>query len=384
MRILLVEGSGRGFLNQYAHALALGLHEQGHEVDLVTGRRDELAGWSVPFRKRACLPDGITAWLCLAREVARWRPQVVHLQWVNNPWAALLFVRWARARGVHVVYTPHNLLPHRGRWLLMPAYRALYGAVDRIIARDRHIAWGLEELLGVANQQVVSIPGSPNLVAHPDAPRRAIEGLAAREEGEFRLLFFGHGCRRKGLRLLLRWLASRRWPCALHLVVAGEGVLASIAPEALEALSGRVKVSVISRYVEPEEVPELFAQADLLLMPYIKQCKSPLTDLAAGFGLPVLRSDRVEGAWFVEGRHGLTLPHDDPGAWIETLSLLAAERWRLEPLRDKLAKEESVPHAVSRLAQSHDALYRSLAPEHSAAPEASWGWGALKAGGEGV
>ena len=45
LRILLIEGSGRGFLSHYVHALALGLCEAGHTVRLVTGRRDELRGW---------------------------------------------------------------------------------------------------------------------------------------------------------------------------------------------------------------------------------------------------------------------------------------------------------------------------------------------------
>lgn len=382
MRVLLVEGSGRGFLNQYAHALALGLHQQGHETALITGWRDELAGWPVPFAKRTALPDGARAWLRLAREVVRRHAEVVHFQWVNNPLAALAFVQWARARGVRVVYTPHNILPHRRRWLTLPFYRALYAAVDCVVARDRHLAWGLEELLGVAAQKLVTLPGSPNLAAHPDAPRRAIGGLAPKKEGEFRLLFFGHGCRRKGLRPLLRWLASRRWPCPLHLVVAGEGVLSGVEPEELEALRDRVRVSVIERYVESDEVAELFAAADLLLLPYLKQCKSPLLDLAAGFALPVLRSDRVEGARFVEGRHGLTLPHDDGGAWVETLSLLAAERWRLEPLRHALSREESVPDAIARLAAGHDLLYRNLPDDP--ATEHRWEWGTLRTNREGL
>lgn len=79
MRILMVEGSGRGFLSHYAHALARGLLEAGHEVRLVTGRRDELGAWSVPFAKKACLSAGWRGWLCLAREVIAYRPQVVHL-----------------------------------------------------------------------------------------------------------------------------------------------------------------------------------------------------------------------------------------------------------------------------------------------------------------
>ena len=121
MRILMVEASGRGFLCHYAHALALGLHESGHEISLVTGLRDELEEWEAPFPKSSCLKSGWSGWRCLRQKVEEGQPQVIHLQWVNNPIQAILFLRWAKKKGVRVVYTPHNILPHRGRWLNMPA-----------------------------------------------------------------------------------------------------------------------------------------------------------------------------------------------------------------------------------------------------------------------
>ena len=89
MRILLVEGSGRGFLSQYSHALAMGLHGAGDHVRLMTGARDELADWQVPFEKRACLTDGLPGWWCLRRQVQEYRPDLVHLEWIDRPLVAL-------------------------------------------------------------------------------------------------------------------------------------------------------------------------------------------------------------------------------------------------------------------------------------------------------
>jgi glycosyltransferase involved in cell wall biosynthesis len=360
MRILLVEGSGRGFLSHYAHALALGLHEAGQQVRLVTGCRDELAAWEVPFAKTACLWKGWRGWLCLVRKVAQHRPHVVHLQWVDKPVAAQLFTTWAQRRGVRVVYTPHNILPHRGRWLTMPAFRALYRRVDRVVARDHHIAWGLEEILGVPKIRLALLPGSPNLIAHSEAPRAVLKELPPKRNGEFRLLYFGHGSERKGLAHLLRALMSRRWRDTLHLIIAGEGVLAGVDGDSLRRLEQHARVTVINRYIEPAEVASLFTSAELLVMPYVKLCKSPLTDLAAAFRLPVLRSNRVQAAYFSEGVHGITIPQGDTRALSVELARLVEQPALLAPLRRSLAQQETLNTAIRRLSAAHARLYDEL------------------------
>lgn len=358
MRILIVEGSGRGFLCQYSHALALGLHQAGEAVRLLTGARDELADWSVPFDKRACLADGLAGWSCLYRQVRDDRPDVVHLQWINRPLAALTFLHWARARGIAVIYTPHNILPHERRWLSLPLFRALYRRIDRVVARDRHMGWALEELLDTPQERLAHLPGSPNPMALDGFPARACPELTkTRGNDELRLLFFGHGSARKGLDGLLAVLVARPWPAHLHLVVAGEGVLTGIDPALLAAARARLRISVIDRYLRPSEVKHLFSTGDLLIMPYRKRCKSPLTDLAAAFGVPVLRSDRVQGTGFREGWQGLTYPHDEPDRLSALLLGLVEDRAALAALRGPC---EPVRVAMTRLAEGHRLLYREV------------------------
>ena len=370
-RILLIEGSGRGFLSHYVHALALGLHEAGHTVRLVTGCRDELRGWPVPFAKGACLDKGVSGWACLAREVRTFRPDVVHFQWMNDPFVGRLFIAWLHARGIGVAYTPHNLLPHRGRWLSMPVFGYFYRCVDRIVARDPHMVWAGEELLSIAPQQMVQLPGSPNLIAHPLAPQREPPELSPKTTGEVRVLFFGHGCRRKGLATLLDALAGSDWPKTVRVVLAGDGVLRGADPITLAAAEHRARLTVIDRYVRPDEVGALFRAADLLVMPYLKLCKSPIVDLAAAFGLPVLRTDRVEGTRFRDGTHGLTVPHGDALALREAIATLTTKPERILALKAALGREEPVAAATARLAAGHARMYADLMAERSRGGAAS-------------
>jgi glycosyltransferase involved in cell wall biosynthesis len=373
-RILIVEGSGRGFLSHYAHALALGLHERGHQVRLITATCDELAGWQAPFARKAILRPGLAGWLTLRRDVRDFNPQVLHFQWLSDPISAAVFVHWAQRRGAVALYTPHNLLPHRGRWVTMPLFRRLYRAFDRVVVRDSSMRWAASEFLDLDPDRMSMALGSPNIIAHPQAPRQLPPELAPRRAGEIRVLHFGHGNPRKGLGPLLGALAQMPCPPALHLVLAGAGVARGLAPEVLAAVRGKLRLSVIDRYLAPEETGALFAEADLLTMPYTKLCRSPILDLAAAFATPVLRTARVEATEFDEGQHGITIAGGDFAGFATALTSLAAAPARLRAMRAALQRGPGFATRVDQLAATHDAIYARAvldraARRHGKAPQ---------------
>lgn len=356
-RILIVEGSGRGFLSHYAHALALGLHQRGHHVRLVTASHDELADWPAPFERSANLRPGIAGWLTLMREVRAFAPSVVHLQWLSNPVSAAAFVHWAQRQGAVVLYTPHNLLPHRGRWMTMPLFRRLYRVFDRIVVRDTNMRWAANEILDVDLDRMSMALGSPNIIASPNAPRRLPAEAEPRRPGEIRALHFGHGNPRKGLEPLLRALARIDCPESLHLMLAGAGVARDIAPEVMKTARAKLRISIIDRYLAPDEIGGLFEQTDLVSMPYSKLCRSPILDLAAAFRKPVLRTARVEATRFVEGHHGWTIESGDFMAFGVTLACLAAAPDHLSTLQRALAADTGFDAEMNALAALHSDIY---------------------------
>ncbi|MCR4378102.1 MAG: glycosyltransferase family 4 protein [Rhodospirillales bacterium] len=355
-RVVVIEGSGRGFLCQYAHALVLGLHALGQDVTLIMGRRDELADFPIGVPKERCNLPGTWGWFCLSLRMLRMRPDIVHIQWIDRPLLAYLFIKLVQVLGSKVVYTPHNILPHRLRWLSTPLYRLVYHAVDRVVARDTNIAWGLEELMALPERRVSHVPGSPNLMAHPEVRGDELLGLPVRMDGEFRMLFFGHGSSRKGLAQLLDAVSATDWPEQAHLVVAGEGVAREVS-EQFAKVPSKMRVTVIDRYVPPRAVSTLFRSSDVLLMPYQKQCKSPLLDLAAAFCVPALRTDRVEGSNFVEGRHGRTIAHDQFSAFVQAMKEWCGNPCLLEPMRDTLTKDAGLEQTCRALAERHVFMY---------------------------
>lgn len=362
-RVVVVEGSGRGFLCQYAHALVLGLHNLGSDVILIMGRRDELADFPVGVPKERCNLPGLWGWLCLSFRMLTLRPDIVHIQWVDRPLFALLFVKFVQGLGAKVVYTPHNILPHRFRWLSAPLYRRLYHSVDKVVARDTNIAWGLEELLALSERSIRHIPGSPNLMAHPDVRGDVLHELPDKGDGEVRLLFFGHGSSRKGLGALLDEMSQETWPEHVHLIVAGEEVSRGVSEQQWTKARMAARITVIDRYIPPRSVSTLFRGADVLLMPYQKQCKSPLLDLASSFCVPVLKSDRVEGARFDEGRHGRTVAHNQLDYFIGVLMNWVITPSLIKVMQDHLEGMESLEQSCHDLAHRHGTLYADLIGE---------------------
>jgi len=360
MRILLVEGTGKGFLAHYSLALALGLAERGDEVRLLAPTDGEFKHTMLPVDVCFRLKSGAAAWQQLRKEVAAYRPDIVHLQWVGHPLAALRLVRYCRRQGVRVLYTPHNLLPHRYRWLTQPLYAWLYQALDAIVARDSHIAWGLQELLDIPRDRSQLIPGSPNLLASEQLPSQLPAELATGAAGAVRLLQFGYGGRKKGTRALLEALLALPHTDHLQLILAGQGVLKDVPQSLADAARQRMRLTVIDRYIPATEVASIFSFSDLLLMPYQVQCDSPLIDLARALETPVLRSDRVSHPDFREGVDGYTFRAGTPAELERHLALLLEAPQQLAALRQQARGRQTERQLLARLVTQHHALYGRL------------------------
>jgi glycosyltransferase involved in cell wall biosynthesis len=253
-----------------------------------------------------------------------------------------------KQRAKRTVVLVHNILPHERRagdialtrTLLRRAGSALVHS-DAQAAQARTLAPALD---------VVVAPMPPHLPATPPAPQRAAtspskcgnhphrsgwlpqpsgpaaggggpaagggraaggSGGAGSAGGGVRLLFFGIVRRYKGLDVLLRALALA--PEELTLTVAGEFWGGTAATEQLIAELGLSRrVTLRPGYVPASEIPELFAAADALVLPYREATASQNAQLAFSYGVPVITTTAGSLAEHVtDGVNGLTVA---PGA----------------------------------------------------------------------
>lgn len=192
------------------------------------------------------------------------------LQRMLHPIPSIVFVHDPR---------PH---PGLGGWLRARWEDRSLNAAAHCMVLSRSLAPELE-VRGVPSSQISVIP-------HGMLPYAPVV-LEVAPYSAPHLLFFGRIETYKGLGVLLEAFEQlqSRWP-GIRLTIAGEG---NIQPYRSQ-LSRLSNVDLFSRWILEREIPQLFARATLLVLPYTSASQSGVLAIAAGFGLPVV-STRTGG-----------------------------------------------------------------------------------------
>jgi len=261
-----------GGVASHVRDLALRLSERGHEVCVVTRRREGRGEWPFElveleyscFLKALCRPPGNGPLSSLLRELD---PDVVHVHHAFAP-IPLAFALVSSARGYPTVLTNHSaylydyeiLLKALG-YVAAPVRRALSG-VDRIIAVSGTAAKFIESF--APSVPVVVIPcGVDTRRFSPEGPRRLRSALG----GDAIVLYVGRLVYRKGVHYLVDSMEEVRRECGdVKLVVAGDGPMAGHLRERVRELGLSGAVVFLGR-VSEEELPDVYRSADLLVMP---------------------------------------------------------------------------------------------------------------------
>jgi glycosyltransferase involved in cell wall biosynthesis len=223
----------------------------------------------------------------------------------------------SRSTGARVVVLCHNVLPHERHPGDAALSRRLLGRVDAVLVHTQEQA-RLARAHGARRVAVAALP--PHLPAA--SPARQVAGGPG--VGGPRLLFFGMVRPYKGLDVLLR--AVERVP-GVSLTVAGEdwaGTARSLRQQVDRTPGLADRVDFRLGYVPAQEMGRLFAEHDVLALPYRAGTASQNVDLAFAHGLPVLATetgsfpDRVR-----DGVDGLLVPAGDPARMAEALDRLS-------------------------------------------------------------
>lgn len=155
------------------------------------------------------------------------------------------------------------------------------------------------------------------------------------------LLFFGRITSYKGLDILLEAYQQIYQQHRTRLLIVGEGDLRPYR----SLLSNKQDIEIINRWVAEDEIPSIFEQADMLILPYTSASQSGVVPIAAGFSLPVIAT-RTGGIpeQIEDGKSGLLVA---PGS-VEQL-VMAIKR-----LLDKPALRESLGARLRSVFQSQN------------------------------
>lgn len=236
------------------------------------------------------------------------RPDVIHIhfpEWLirwKRPWiapleiVAILGLLWlARRRGAALVWTGHDLEPHElsRPWLWRTYNRFFISQVDVLISFSE----GATSLLVERHSQLAGVPTA--IVPHGHyrdyytaPPKAAILRKELKLDHRPVLLCFGLIRPYKNLPAIIRaWreLPEPRPP----LVIAGRPMDSEIAEVIKKQAGDSTDVHLLLRFIHDDEVPTIFAIADVVVMPYMARSalNSGVAHLAFSLSRPVVLND---------------------------------------------------------------------------------------------
>lgn len=244
---------------------------------------------------------------------------IVHVQWWSLPLfpVCLTFALAAKLRGLPLVITVHNVLPHEPSPWFLRASRMLYHLADHLVVHSDVNRAQLLQRFSIARERVSCVP-----IGIDQRHNQAVEKEHARVSLAIpleipTLLFFGTIRPYKGLDVLLRALAlvRRNYP-DLQLVIAGKPWESWGRYEAIIE-SERLEEHVITRldYIPESEVSLLYAAADLVVLPYTHfDAQSAVGAQTLSHGRPMIVTECGGLPALVNGeKRWIALP-DDPSS----------------------------------------------------------------------
>ena len=328
----------RGGIAHYTTLLTQALRSHGHEVLLVSFRR-QYPQWLYPGKsdrdpsQQAMQieaefildPLSPSSWGQTRRRIAEFGPQQVVINWWTTFWGPAFASLASRLRkdGLPVTFLIHNVMPHEAKpWDRWMARWALSSGSSYIVQTEGEQE-RLRDLLPQARPVLTAHPIYDMFAAQRMDRASARAGLGLPAEG-YVLLFFGIVRRYKGLGVLLQAMARPELSAMQPvLLVAGEFCEdKSRYMEQVQTFGLSTQVRTEDRYIPNEELPLFFSAANLLVAPYTGGTQSGAVKMAMGFGLPCVISRQLADDMILKqsGETVFMAEAGDPGGLAHTIS----------------------------------------------------------------
>lgn len=309
---------------------------------------------------RVLTPLNPLTWWRAFEMIRKDAPDLLVLQWWTPFWSPMLLFltrmvrRYTKTR---ILFLCHHIIAPDGGvfdWYLLR--RILWRGDAFIVMSEedfallrRALPWG--RIKGVTHPPYDVFSRTP-------LPREEARARLGLEPEEPVLLFFGFVRRYKGLRHLIKALASVRQKLPAKLLVVGE-FWEDERPyrDLVRQLGLEEAVTFYSGYVPNEEMPVYFSACDVVMLPYLEATQSGIAQLAIGFERPMIATSVGGMAETIEhNQTGLLVPPADSEALSEAV-LRYFEENLAEPFAENIraGKEQGswmpLVHLIEELAE---------------------------------
>lgn len=248
------------------------------------------------LRQALKLPECLINLSLLSFRMIYKRPAILHVQWIplitRTP-LELWFLKLAKAMGVKIVYTVHNVLPHDTGLTYKSIYKKIYLFVDTLICHSVQARNELIAEFGMSDEKIWVIPHGPMSHDRVNISRADARKLLSYREDQVVILCFGVIRPYKGIEFLLDALKiiTKKYKNT-SLVIAGNGEAAYLDKirKYISELKLNEHVRQDFKYIPDNELPIYFQAADILVYPYknITQSGALLTGMT--YGKPIVAS----------------------------------------------------------------------------------------------
>lgn len=230
--------------------------------------------------------------LKISRDIIKAKPKVVHIQWLRLFPIDWLFLKFLKSRGIKVIFTAHNLLPHDSGTKFESEYRRYYQTVDRIIVHSPKTKDELIDKFGIDAVKINVIPHGPlDIYNNEDEVRQRTEQLRRIYSLYGKIVFCSLGIQSpyKGTDLLIdAWLGNPELKdnpsCHLFIVGRNDGIDYS----KIKAVDN---VTVLDERVSDLDFTSFLRLSSVALFPYRTISQSGALFTAIQNRTPVLVSD---------------------------------------------------------------------------------------------
>ena len=315
----------RGGIAHHVYWVTQALLSRGHQIQVISFRKLYPApffpGTSEFDTSRLKLDSGALqiltplnpfSWLRAVNRLKDFLPDLVLIQWWQ-PFFGLLvgaLSRWCHKNAIRCVIECHNVFPHETTPLDRPLLRFALSRADCLIVHSNN---DRRDLLNL-------VPGKPVSVTSLPLPREFAASTQCTRNGRT-ILFFGKVRKYKGLEVLLKAMPIVLEKLDCRLIVMGE-FYDSIDryQQMISELQIEDHVRVDNRYIPNEEVPNIFAEADVLVLPYVSASQSGVARIALLNGMPIISSTAGGlSETVIENVNGLLFPCGDSKALAERI-----------------------------------------------------------------
>lgn len=281
MKVLLIDPTGIAYGAELARSLTPLVDLTYVTRDNDVEKRDIKCSLKLWFKapnrggKIAWLIKGgsyVTAYIKALHYAKREKIDVIHIQWLSLPAVDGFFLNRLKATGAKMVFTAHNVLPHRNSESFLESYRQYYSIFDRIIVHGESIRQEFIELFPEFSEKLVIERHGifDSLSTETDESKINSDVLQKVRRAKKVAIFFGNMFFNKGTDELVRkWLEDYKDNPDYYLFVVGK-----LDPNYSEMISLETQISNCSNiFYKPEIIEEIELNtyinlSDIVVMPY--------------------------------------------------------------------------------------------------------------------